>query len=88
MALLEPRAPDAFVAWGMFNNHYERKEYMEAYVAEQVARDMLAADPALKAEFERLLRDDPAFAGNPSARLAFFHRRHASWDQRYQPIPC
>ncbi len=87
MALLEPQAPDAFVAWGMFNNHYERKEYMEAYVAEQVARDMLAADPALKAEFERLLRDDPAFAGNPAARLTFFHRRHASWDQRYQLYP-
>jgi hypothetical protein len=87
MALLEPQAPDAFVAWGMFNNHYERKEYMDAYVAEQVAREMLASDPQLKAEFERRLREDPEFAGSPSARLDFFYRRHSAWDERYQLYP-
>lgn len=87
MALLEPLAPDAFVAWGMFNNHYERKEYMEAYVAEQVAREMLTSDPQLKAEFERRLREDPEFAGNPTARLEFFYRRHSAWDERYQLYP-
>lgn len=87
MALLEPTAPDALASWGMFNIHFERKEYMEAYVAEQVAREMLAADPALKSEFERRLREDAAFAGSPSARLEFFHRRHPSWDERYQRYP-
>src|SRR5690606_8837883 len=78
MALLEPQAPDSMLQWGLFNNAFERKEYMEAYVAEAVAREMLAADPALKAEFERRVRDDHAFAADPSARLEFFHRRHAS----------
>ena len=39
MALLEPQAPDALAAWGEFNNAFEQKEYMEAYVAEEVARD-------------------------------------------------
>src|SRR5690606_26577887 len=38
IALLEPRAPDSLAAWGWFNNHFERKEYMEPYVAEAVAR--------------------------------------------------
>ena len=65
MALLEPQAPDALAAWGEFNNFFEQKEYMEAYVAEDVARDMLAKDPALKAAFERKLKDDPAFAKDP-----------------------
>ena len=83
MALLEPKAPDSLLAWGRFNNAFERKEYMEDYVAEAVAREMLR-DPAVKAEFERRLREDTAFAQSPAARLEFFYRRHPSWDERYQ----
>jgi len=86
MALLEPRAPDSLLAWGRFNNAFERKEYMEDYVAEAVAREMLR-DPAVKAEFERRLREDTAFADSPAARLEFFYRRHPSWDERYQLYP-
>jgi len=87
MALLEPMAPDALLQWGAFNNAFERKEYMEAYVAEDVAREMLARDPALKAEFEQRLREDKAFAADPQARLDFFYRRHPSWDQRFRRYP-
>ena len=86
MALLEPLAPDSLLAWGEFNNAFERKEYMEDYVAEAVARDMLR-DPAVKAAFEQRLKEDKAFAGDPGARLEFFHRRHPSWDERYQLYP-
>ena len=87
MALLEPQAPDSLLQWGEFNNAFERKEYMEAYVAEEVAEKMLADDPALKAEFERRLREDSAFAKDPRARLEFFYRRHPSWDERYRLYP-
>ncbi|MGK4005076.1 M14 family zinc carboxypeptidase [Sorangium sp. So ce1036] len=84
--LLEPRAPDSLVSWGFFNAAFERKEYMESYVAEEEARRMLAADPALRAEFEARLRD-PAFAGDPGARLDFFYQRHPSWDERVNRVP-
>jgi Zinc carboxypeptidase len=87
IAMLEPQAPDALVAWGEFNNAFERKEYMEDYVAEDVARAMLAKDPALKARFEQRLKDDPEFAKNPSARLDFFARLHSSWDKAYNVYP-
>lgn len=86
MALLEPLAPDSLLAWGRFNNAFERKEYMEDYVAESVAREMLR-DPAVKAEFEQKLREDKAFAADPNVRLEFFYRRHPSWDERYQLYP-
>ena len=86
MALLEPEAPDSYLAWGLFNNHFERKEYMEDYVAEAVARAMLK-DPAVKAEFERRIAEDKAFAESPQQRLDFFARRHASWDTRYRLYP-
>lgn len=87
MAILEPTAADSLAAWGEFNNHFETKEYMEAYVAEDVAREMLANDPALKAEFEKRVARDEKFANDPSARLDFFYRRHSAWDTRHGLYP-
>ncbi|KEZ95491.1 peptidase M14, partial [Xanthomonas vasicola pv. vasculorum NCPPB 895] len=87
MAILEPQAPDSLLQWGFFNTAFERKEYMEAYVAEDVARDMLAHNAALKVQFEQRIASDPDFAKNPHARLEFFAKRHASWDERYQLYP-
>lgn len=87
MALLEPGNADSLLAWGLFNNAFERKEYMEAYVAEEVAREQMAADPTLAATFRARLAADPAFAASPEARLEFFARRHASWDERYNLYP-
>ena len=85
--ILEPQAPDSMAAWGEFNNAFERKEYMEAYVAEEEARKMMAADPALKAEFEAKLKQDPEFAANPYARLNFFYQRHDAFDRGYNVYP-
>jgi hypothetical protein len=87
MAMLEPQAPDSLLAWGEFNNAFERKEYMEDYVAEDVAREQMAHDPALAAAFRHKVETDPAFAKNPHARLEFFARRHASWDERLNLYP-
>jgi len=87
MALFEPQAPDSLLAWGAFNNAFERKEYMEEYVAEDVAREQMAKDPALAAAFRKKVESDPAFAKNPHARLEFFARRHASWDERLNLYP-
>jgi len=86
-ALFEPRAPDSFAAWGFFNACFEQKEQMEPYVAEQVAAGMLAAEPALKAEFMAKLKADPQFAASAGDRLEFFLRRHVSWDVRYNLYP-
>lgn len=87
MSLLEPMAPDSLLAWGHFNNAFERKEYMEDYVAEDVAREMLARDPALRAAFEDKLKTDAKFAADPNARLEFFYRRHSAWDERFGLYP-
>ena len=42
MHLLEPQAPDSFVAWGFFNAVFEQKEYSEDYVSEKLAREMMS----------------------------------------------
>lgn len=86
MNMLEPDAPDSFVKWGFFNATFEQKEYGEAYVVEKLAREMLAKDPQLRAEFERGLKD-PKFAGSPRDRLNFFYRRSPYWDQQMGLYP-
>jgi Zinc carboxypeptidase len=85
--LLEPQAPDSFAAWGFFNACYEQKEYLEPYVADQIARQMLAQQPQLAEEFNRKLKEDAAFAASPSARFDFFLRRHPSWDSHFDLYP-
>lgn len=87
VALLEPQAPDSFASWGFFNACFEKKEQIEPYVAEQIARTLFDADPDLQAEFARRLKDDPAFAADPLARLDFFCRLHASFDDRSEVYP-
>ena len=87
MALLEPQAPDSLAAWGFFNACFEQKEYMEPYVAEQIAREMIDDNPQLREEFTRRLAQDAAFAADPVARLDFFLGRHSSRDDRYNLYP-
>ncbi len=87
MHLLEPRAPDSLVAWGFLNAVFEQKEGMDAYVAEEAAREMLQHDPRLRAEFEAKLAADPAFAASPGQRLNFFYERHPSHDERLSLVP-
>ncbi|MBN1210757.1 MAG: M14 family metallopeptidase [Myxococcaceae bacterium] len=84
--LLEPLGPDSLLAWGFFNNHFERKEYIEEYVLEPYARELLAKDAAVKAAWEARLKD-PAFAADPRARLLFFHERHPTYDARLNLYP-
>ena len=75
MEWLEPSAPDSALQWGFFDSIFEQKEYGEGYVVERLAREMMAANPALKAEFDAKVANDPAFAASPSARLDFFYQR-------------
>lgn len=85
--LLEPDAPDSVVQWGFFDAIFEQKEFGEPYVLEPLARKMLAEDPALRAEFEKKLADDKAFAGDSDARLNFFFDHSPYRDTRIGVYP-
>jgi hypothetical protein len=85
MHLLEPMSPDSLVSWGAFNAHLEQKEYLEDYLTEAYARELLR-DPKVAQEFDAKLKD-PAFAKDADARLLFFSRRHPSYDARHNVIP-
>ncbi len=72
---LEPEAPDSALRWGFFDTIFEQKESAEGYLLEPLARGALASDPVLRADFQRRLVDDPGFAADAGARLAFFYDR-------------
>lgn len=84
--LLEPLAPDSFLYWGFFNRFFEMKEYMEDYVAEDVAKKMLETDKQIAAEFQEKLKDE-VFAKDAAKRFQFFYEKHSSWDDRYKRYP-
>jgi len=85
--LLEPQSNESFFAWGLFPEVLNRVEYIEAYAIAPLAEKMLAADPALKAEFEAKLAAEPAFAADGDARLAWFYERTPFYDARYRLYP-
>ncbi len=85
--LFEPEAPDSFVAWGFFNAMFEQKEYVEGYVAEEMAERMLAEDAKLQAEFLKKLAEDDAFRGSARQRLEFFFSRSPYVDTRKAEVP-
>ncbi len=86
LTIFEPDSDDSFLAWGFFNEIFERKEYMEPYVAEELAQEMLK-DPKIRQEFEAKLASDAEFAKSPQQRLDFFYKRHPSFDERLNSYP-
>ncbi|KQM63417.1 carboxypeptidase [Sphingomonas sp. Leaf17] len=74
-ALLEPEAPDSFLAWGFFPELLASPPGTEAFVAAPLAEALLAQDAAVRAEFTEKLAFDPAFAADPDARLRWLADR-------------
>jgi hypothetical protein len=85
--LLDPALPDSLAQWGELSAVFEQKEYMEPYMIEQVARDMIAKDPTLKMQFDAAVAADPELAKSPARRLGWFYARSAAWDERVNLLP-
>nr|WP_244286739.1 M14 family metallopeptidase [Caulobacter radicis] len=85
--LLEPQSSESVFAWGMVPEVLSRVEYIEPYAIAPLAEKMMAADPALKAEFEAKLAAEPKFAADPDARLAWFYKRTPFYDDRHLLYP-
>jgi hypothetical protein len=84
---LEPQAPDAFFSWNFFDGILMQKEYFSAYVFEDKAAAMLAADPELKAALEAKRAEDPEFAKSARAQLNFIYERSPHYEPTYRLYP-
>jgi hypothetical protein len=85
--LLDPRAPDSLAKWGFFDSVFERAEYVESYVIEEMIQGMLAENPGLGRELEERKAADPEFAGDPWAIRNWFYARTPYYDQRLGIYP-
>jgi hypothetical protein len=72
-ALLEPESQDSFLAWGFFPEMLGPPPSTDAFILAALGERLLATDPAIKAAFEAKLRDEPRFAADGDARLAWLH---------------
>lgn len=84
---LEPGSPDSFLQWGFFNAVFERKEYVESYVMEKMAREMIARDPSLLDEFNAFNATLPDSPMRMWAQYEWFHSRTPYYDNRKNVYP-
>ncbi len=84
--LLEPEAPDALVQWGFFDPMFEAKEYVESYVMEGIARDMLRENDVIAREFEEAKRDT-SLTNHPARVLDWFYQRSRYSEGRVGAYP-
>ncbi len=88
--LLEPAGPDALVRWGFFDAAFERVEYVESYVIEEMIPRLLSEHPEWEAELAERKASSPTFAADPWAIRMWFYERTPWWDGRagIYPVGC
>jgi len=100
VALLDPRAPDSYFAWGFFNQMFQRTEYIESYAIVPLANQMLAQDPKLLADFLKAFPPEIAiineeetseikdlFKSKSDEKLRWFYQKSPYYDKRYMKYP-
>ncbi len=84
--LLEPKSNDSFLYWGFMNIIFEQKEYAETYVMEKMAREMIASNPELKAEFLKEKAENPAMKDHWT-QTNWFYQRTPYYDAKHNIYP-
>ena len=87
METLELTAEDGFFAWNFFDSYLQQKEWFSDYVFEDIAADLLAKDPALKAALAERRMADAAFAADAWAQLLFIYQRSPYFEKSYRRYP-
>ncbi|KQN86277.1 carboxypeptidase [Sphingomonas sp. Leaf67] len=72
-SLLEPESQDSFLAWGFFPEMLGPASSTDAFVLAALGDRLLATNPVVKRRFDAKLRDEPGFAADPDARLAWLY---------------
>jgi hypothetical protein len=78
--MFEPQTDESFLKWGFFNGIFEEKEYVETYVMEKMAREMINRDPGLKVEFERYKLEHSETSTDSYSLLKWFYRKTPFYD--------
>jgi hypothetical protein len=74
------------VQWGFFDAIFDAKEYVESYVMERIAREMLRGDEPLAHEFKEAMQDT-SLANHPQLVLDWFYARSRYAETRVGEYP-
>jgi hypothetical protein len=86
MHLLEPLSSDSFLQWGYFSEIYNRTEYIETYVLEPFAEQMLK-DPKIKEAFDKAKAENPNLVNSQDEVYRWFYQRSPYFDSRWLLYP-
>ena len=84
---LEPHATDSYLAWNYFDAILQQKEWYSPYVFEDEAAELLKTDKQLKARFDQKLKEDEAFAKDPSQQLYFIFKNSVHYEPTHNLYP-
>ncbi|MDX5320261.1 MAG: hypothetical protein LPK45_04200 [Bacteroidota bacterium] len=85
--VLIPEAPDSYFNWNFFDPILQQKEGFSSYVFEDIAAELLAKNPSLKAELESRKALDPEFRGDAYQQLLFIYQRSPYFEKSYRHYP-
>jgi len=87
MEVLEPQGQDSFFNWNYFDTILQRKEGFSPYVFEDLAKELLANDAALRAAFEEKRNKDASFAQSSYQQLQFIYRHSPHYEAAHLQNP-
>jgi hypothetical protein len=85
--VLEPEAPDAFFAWGLFDAVLQQKEHFSAYVFEDDATALLKKDANMRKLLDDKKQADTSFAKDGAAQLEFIYTHSPYYEPTYNRYP-
>ncbi len=85
--VLEPKAPDSYFAWNMFDGILQQKEGFSDYVFEDYAAEWLSNHPAKKVEFEAKKKANAEFNNNAWAQLQWIYQQTELYEPSHNRYP-
>ena len=87
LEVLEPKATDSLFKWNYFDSLLQQKEGFSPYVWEDLALQILARNPDLKAQFDAKKQSDSDFAQNDYEQLRWIHRHSRHYESAHLNYP-
>lgn len=84
---LEPKANDSYFNWNFFDAILQQKEYYSAYVFEDLAKNLLDENPAIRSKFEEKKKSDAAFADSGEAQLDWIYKNSEYYEKSHRQYP-
>ena len=84
---LEPSAADSFFNWNYFDPILQQKEGFSSYVFEDLALEILDAEPELKEAFENKKDEEESFRKNGYAQLRWIFQHSKYYEDAHMRYP-